>query len=122
MQRESNLSSRREFLRRSSAALATGACLTRFSGAGRCESADERRGAIACFRREAALAAREILQQGGNALDAAVAALLVEFVIAPSYAGLGGYGGSFVFYQAKTRKVPRSRFDRGRPRNWIWRR
>ena len=69
-------------------------------------------GAIACFRREAALAAREILQQGGNALDAAVAALLVEFVIAPSYAGLGGYGGSFVYLPGQNEKSPRGRFDR----------
>jgi len=72
---------------------------------GRCDSAGDRHGAIACFQREAALAARDVLAQGGNAVDAAATALLVEFVTAPSYVGLGGYGGSFVIYDAKKGKV-----------------
>jgi gamma-glutamyltranspeptidase/glutathione hydrolase len=60
---------------------------------------------VACSRREAAEAARDALQQGGNAIDAAVAALLVQCVIEPSNVGIGGYGGSLVFYEAKTKKV-----------------
>ncbi len=75
----------------------------------------EGRQAVACSRQEAAEAARDVLQQGGNAIDAAVAALLVQCVIEPSNVGLGGYGGSLVYYQAKSGGVQAIDFDSRAP-------
>jgi len=44
----------------------------------------------------ATLAAREVLNDGGNAFDAAVAAVLTLCVVQSHQVGLGGYGGSLV--------------------------
>jgi gamma-glutamyltranspeptidase/glutathione hydrolase len=52
--------------------------------------------AVATPHPEAAIAARDILQQGGNAVDASVAAILTLCVVTPSQVGLGGYGGNFI--------------------------
>src|SRR5689334_18473518 len=49
-----------------------------------------RRGAIACEHYSAALAGIEILRQGGNAVDAACAATLVEGVVNPQMHTIGG--------------------------------
>jgi gamma-glutamyltranspeptidase len=76
------------------------------------------RQAIACSRREAGEAARDVLLQGGNAIDAAVAALLVQCVIEPSNVGLGGYGGSLVYYAAATGRVHAIDFDSRAPRKF----
>ncbi|WP_426242171.1 gamma-glutamyltransferase [Nocardioides sp. LHG3406-4] len=46
----------------------------------------------------------KVLQQGGNAVDAAVAAAATLGVTEPYSAGIGG-GGYFVYYNAKTKKV-----------------
>ncbi len=113
-----NLSStRREFLRGGTSALAAGLVFgpagfafgddsqVSSDAAAAGNSAVGGRQGIACLRREPAEAARNILQQGGNAVDAAVAALLALFVIEPSMTGLGGYGGSMVMYDAKSGAV-----------------
>jgi gamma-glutamyltranspeptidase/glutathione hydrolase len=111
------LASRREFLRQSSAALAAGFTFGEF---GRSVVADQHassadsdisRQAVACSRQQAASAAREMLRQGGNAVDAAVAALVVQCVIEPKNVGLGGYGGSLVLFHAKTGRVRAIDFD-----------
>ncbi len=114
---ERGLASRREFLGRSSAAIAAGGAVGTFGEILLADTvsselaAVEGRQAIACLRKEAAAAARDVLQQGGNAIDAAVAALVVLCVIEPSNVGLGGYGGSLVYFEAKSGRVRAIDFD-----------
>ncbi|QHK19055.1 gamma-glutamyltransferase [Pseudarthrobacter psychrotolerans] len=61
-------------------------------------------GAVSTVDPEASAAAIEVLRDGGNAADAAVAAAATLGVTEPYSAGIGG-GGYFVFYDAKTGKV-----------------
>jgi gamma-glutamyltranspeptidase/glutathione hydrolase len=61
-------------------------------------------GAVSTVDPEASAAAIEVLRNGGNAVDAAVAAAATLGVTEPYSAGIGG-GGYFVFYDAKTGQV-----------------
>ncbi|MDQ0678509.1 gamma-glutamyltranspeptidase/glutathione hydrolase [Arthrobacter pascens] len=61
-------------------------------------------GAVSTVDPEASAAAIEVLREGGNAADAAVAAAATLGVTEPYSAGIGG-GGYFVFYDAKTGEV-----------------
>jgi gamma-glutamyltranspeptidase/glutathione hydrolase len=49
-------------------------------------------GAVACGHKETALAAKQIIEEGGNAFDAAVASLFAACVAEPVLASLGGGG------------------------------
>src|SRR5262245_40118939 len=57
--------------------------------------------AVATPHPAAAEAAKEILLHRGNAIDAAVGAMLACCVATPGAVGLGGYGGSLVAYLPK---------------------
>lgn len=61
-------------------------------------------GAISTVDPEASAAGLKVLRQGGNAVDAAVAAAATLGVTEPYSAGIGG-GGYFVYYNARTGKV-----------------
>ena len=71
--------------------------------------------AVATHHPHGASAAKQILEAGGNAIDAAVAAMTALCVVIPSQVGLGGYGGSMVVYLAKSRKVVAIDFDSRAP-------
>src|SRR5947209_4708292 len=71
--------------------------------------------AVATPHPAAAAAGRDLLLRGGNAVDAAVGAVLACCVATPGAVGLGGYGGSLVAYLANERKAVAIDFDSRAP-------
>jgi gamma-glutamyltranspeptidase/glutathione hydrolase len=63
----------------------------------------------------AAAAVRSIFAADGNAVDAAIAAMLTCCVAEPAMVGVGGYGGSLVAYLADQRQVVAIDFDSRAP-------
>jgi gamma-glutamyltranspeptidase/glutathione hydrolase len=62
------------------------------------------RGVVACGHHQEAEAGAWMLEQGGNAVDAIVAAAFIGFVVEPVNCGLGGYGHMALFL-ADTRQL-----------------
>lgn len=67
--------------------------------------------AVATPHRQAAAAAQGVLDRGGNAVDAAVAAVLALCVVTPPSVGIGGYGGSMVVHLADRNQTVALDFD-----------
>jgi len=61
-------------------------------------------GIVVAAQNSAAAAGRDVLQQGGNAFDAAAAVALALGVVEPGSSGIGG-GGFFLLYQAKEQRM-----------------
>ena len=59
------------------------------------------KGGISCKNPKAAAAGLEILEKGGNAVDAMIASALVSTVTGTGSHSLGGYGGAMVIYMKK---------------------
>ena len=60
---------------------------------------------IASYNREARDAGKRILEEGGNAFDAFVAATLVEYVVAPGVTSLAGPLNALVYHQETDEKL-----------------
>jgi gamma-glutamyltranspeptidase / glutathione hydrolase len=71
--------------------------------------------AIATPHPQATIAARDVLRDGGNAFDAAVAAMLTLCVVQSHQVGLGGYGGTLVARVAGEERVIAIDFDSRAP-------
>jgi gamma-glutamyltranspeptidase / glutathione hydrolase len=76
---------------------------------------DHNRSAVASPYPDAVEAGQRVLAGGGNAIDAAVAAMASVCVAVPSAVGLAGYGGSLVAYLADHNRIVSIDFDSRAP-------
>jgi gamma-glutamyltranspeptidase/glutathione hydrolase len=75
-----------------------------------------KRAAVSTPHPEAALAGKQVLEKGGNAIDAVVAATITLCTVIPGSTGMGGYGGTMVAYLADKKKVVSVDFDSRAPK------
>src|SRR5215471_5867831 len=58
---------------------------------------------------------QQVLAEGGNAVDAAVAAALAASIAAPSRSGIGGYGGHMILALDRGEKISAIDFNTAAP-------
>jgi gamma-glutamyltranspeptidase/glutathione hydrolase len=76
------------------------------------------RAGVASTHAEGSQAAIRIIKNGGNAVDAAVAATLVLSVVRVGGTGVGGYGGGLVYYDSAKRSTIAINFDSRAPKGY----
>lgn len=81
-----------------------------------CRQGTGRHGLVASESRDSAQAGLRLLESGGNAVDAAVAAAIAETVVAPHNAGLLGFASSMLIYRASDRRTISIKADTVAPR------
>jgi len=107
--------SRRQMLRLTGQAVAVGALGASCSlAAARKQAAREQRGLVVGDPVGAQVGER-VLAEGGNAIDAAIAAALATCITAPSRCGVGGYGGHMIIALAGGRKITSIDFNSTAP-------
>src|SRR5438046_2487682 len=107
--------SRRQMLKQSGQAILAGTLSSSLGWAATTnDSARHTFGAIVGEESGAAVGMK-ILIEGGNAIDAAVAAALTSCAATPSRCGIGGYGGHMMVALAKGRKVSSIDFNSAAP-------
>src|SRR6478672_3355128 len=75
-----------------------------------------KRAAVSTPHPQAAFAAKQVLEKGGNAIDAAVAATITLCTVIPGSTGLGGCGGTKDTYLADQKRVVSVDFDSRAPK------
>ena len=56
------------------------------------------KGIVACPQPEAAEVGRQVLLDGGNSVDAAIATAFAQFIVDPQMCGMGGWGAMQIYH------------------------
>ncbi len=109
---QNNKQNRRKFLATSSVAFAASSLALRVNAADQARASNQQ---LVIGQAEAAEVGNQVLAQGGNAIDAIVAAALVAGVVAIPSTGIGGYGGTLVVGGLPGGKVAATDFNTAAP-------